>query len=128
MKNNAMKRSSERGSAGTKFLLVFAVIVLIGHAGYNYVPVAYEAESMKNEMQTAVVQGMALPARVNPVENVKSRIIRAAQINSVPEDVFIEVKQSANTMSAHVVYAKQINMLPFGCSNTTTSSTTRPPR
>jgi hypothetical protein len=114
MKNNAMKRNSERGSAGTKFLLVFAGILLIGHAGYNYVPVAYEAESMKTEMQTAVVQGLALPARVNPVENVKSRIMRAAQINSVPDDVLIEVKQTQSSMSAHVVYAKQINMLPFG--------------
>ena len=109
-----MKRNSERGSAGTKFLLVFAVILLVGHAGYNYVPVAYEAESMKTEMQTAVVQGLALSGKINPVENVKSRIIRAAQVNSLPEDVFIDVKQSGSTMTAHVVYAKQVNMLPFG--------------
>ncbi len=114
MKNDAIARSSERGSAATKFLLVFAVILLVAHAGYNYIPVAYEAESMRSEMQTAVVQGLALPGKVNPVDNVKSRIMRAAQINAVPEDAIIDVKQNGNTISAHVVYAKQVNMLPFG--------------
>jgi hypothetical protein len=114
MKNDAMTRSSERGSAGAKFLLVLACILLIGHAGYNYIPVAYEAESMRTEMQTAVVQGLALPGKINPVENVKSRIMRAAQINAVPEDVVIDVKQNGNTITAHVAYAKTVNMLPFG--------------
>lgn len=114
MKNDAITRNSERGSAGAKFVIVFAVILLVAHAGYNYIPVAYEAESMRSEMQTAVVQGMALPGKVNPVENVKSRIARAAQVNQVPEDVIIDVKQNGNSISAHVVYAKTVNMLPFG--------------
>jgi hypothetical protein len=114
MKNDAMTRNSERGSAGAKFLLVLAGILLVAHAGYNYVPVAYEAESMKTEMHTAVVQGLALPGKINPVDNVKSRIIRAAKINDVPADALIEVKQNGNTISVHVAYAKVVNMLPFG--------------
>ena len=88
--------------------------MLVAHAGYNYIPVAYEAESMRSEMQTAVVQGLALPGKINPVENVKSRITRAAQLNAVPEDAIIDVKQNGNVISAHVVYAKTVHMLPFG--------------
>jgi hypothetical protein len=65
-------------------------------------------------MHTAVVQGLALPGKINPVDNVKSRIIRAAKINDVPADALIEVKQNGNTISAHVAYAKVVNMLPFG--------------
>jgi hypothetical protein len=114
MKNAAMKRHSERGSAGVKFLLIFGSLLLAAHAAYNYVPVAYEAESMRTEMQTAVVQGLALPGKVNPVENVKSRIARAAQVNELPTDVVIDVKQNGNVISAHVAYSKQVNMLPFG--------------
>jgi hypothetical protein len=105
---------SERGSAGVKFLIVFVVILLVAHAGYNYVPVAYEAESLKTDMQTAVVQGLALPGKINPVENVKGRILQSAQRNDVPADVLIDVKQAGNTLTAHVVYTKDVNILPFG--------------
>jgi hypothetical protein len=114
MKNAAKDRDSERGSAGVKFIAIFAAILLVAHAGYNYVPVAYEAESLKTEMQTAVVQGLALPGKVNPVDNVKSRIYRAAQLNEVPADALIDVKQAGNVITAHVVYTKPVNILPFG--------------
>jgi hypothetical protein len=114
MKTSARNRETERGGAGVKFLIVFSVILLVAHAGYNYVPVAYEAESLKTDMQTAVVQGLALPAKVNPVENVKARILQSAQRNDVPADVVIDVKQAGNAISAHVVYQKEVSILPFG--------------
>jgi len=114
MKNAAINRESERGSAGAKFLAVFAALLLAANGAYNYVPVAYEAESLKTEMQTAVVQGLAMPGKMNPVENVKAKIIRAAQINEVPADAIIDVKQQGNAITAHVTYTKQVNVLPFG--------------
>ena len=107
-------RESERGGAGVKFLIVFVVILLAANAGYNYVPVAYNAESLKADMQAAVLQGLALPGRINPVDNVKARIQKAIVQNDIPPDALIEVKQSGNSMSAHVVYAKEVNILPFG--------------
>lgn len=114
--NKALQnRESERGSAGVKFVIIFAVILLAAHAGYNYVPVAYEAESMKTEMQTAVVQGLALPGgKINPVDNVKAKIVRAAQINDVPADAVIDVRQAGNVITAHVTYMKEVSILPFG--------------
>ena len=72
--NSVKRRDSERGSAGVKLVIVLAVIVLAANAGYNYVPVAYDAESLKSDMETAVLQGLAMPGKINPVDNVKERI------------------------------------------------------
>ncbi len=114
MKNAAKDRESERGSAGVKFVITMAVILLVANAGYNYVPVAYEAESVKTEMGTAVLQGLALPGKLNPIDNVKARLQKAFVENNVPTDVIMDVKQTGTALTAHVVYIKQVNILPFG--------------
>ena len=110
----ARERKNERGSAGVKFLLVGVVLFLIGHAGCNYIPVAYQGENYKQEMHTAVLQGTALPSTKNPVGVVKERLLKSARENGLPNDALIEVKQVNNAIQAHVRYSTQINMLPFG--------------
>lgn len=107
-------RSGERGSAGAKFLAVFAVILLVANAAYNYLPVAYDAENLKSEMSTAVLQGIAMPGKINPVDNVKARIQKAMTQNDIPADATMDVKQAGNAITAHVVYTKDVNILPFG--------------
>ena len=114
MSKAVRNRDCERGSAGVKFLAVFAVILIVANAGYNYLPVAYNAENLRSEMSTAVLQGIALPGKINPVENVKVRINKAIQQNDIPQDAVVEVKQAGNAITAHVVYTKQVNLLPFG--------------
>ena len=110
-------RRGERGSAGVKFAIFLTGLILAAHAGYNYVPVAYDAESMKTEMSTAVLQGLALPGKLNPVDNVKAKLQRAAQINQLPPDTVIDVKQNGNVITAHVIYTKPVSILPFGMYN-----------
>ena len=114
MNNSSSKRGAERGSVGVKMVAVLLVLFLVAHAGYNYVPVAYEAESVKTEMNTAVLQGMALPGRVNPVDNVKARLQKTFVTNNVPPDAVLDVKQAGNSLTARVAYSKQVNILPFG--------------
>ena len=58
MKHAVKNAESERGGAGAKFMIILVVIILIGNAGFNYVPVAYDAESLKTDMGTAVLQGL----------------------------------------------------------------------
>lgn len=111
---NGTSASSERGSAGVKFMAFLAVLIIVGNAGYNYIPVAYQAESMKTEMGTAVLQGLAMPGKLNPVENIKTRVERAAQANQIPADALITVTQVGNAIQAHVAYEKSVSMLPFG--------------
>lgn len=108
------RRSSERGSAGAKLMLVLLVIVLTAHAGYNYVPVAYNAQSLKGDMDTAILQGMALPGKISPVDNVKERINKALIVNNAPQGATLDVKQAGNGLIARVTYAQQVNILPFG--------------
>jgi hypothetical protein len=114
MNNSTKYRGAERGGAGVKFLIVFVLILLTAHAGYNYVPVAYNAENLKGDMQAAVLQGLALPGKVNPVDNVKTRIQKAIVQNDIPPDAFVEVKAAGNSLTAHVIYTKEVNILPFG--------------
>lgn len=114
MRKRPENRASERGSAGVKALCAFAIIGLVAHAGYNYIPVAYNAESVKTEMNTAVLQGMAMPGKVNIAENVKIRILKVISQHDVPPDVTLDVKQSGNIVTARVAYVKQVDLLPFG--------------
>lgn len=107
-------RDNERGSAGVKLVIALVVIFLGAHAGYNYIPVAYEAESLRTDMQTAVLQGMALPGKMDPVDNVRSRIQQSANRNNVPSNAIIDVKSKANVVTARVAFNREVNILPFG--------------
>jgi len=114
MKRTVIGREAERGSAGVKMMIVLMGIILAANAGYNYVPVAYNAKAMKDDMDTAVLQGMALPGKVNPIDNVKERIQKAMVVNKVPQGATLDVKQAGNAMNARVTYSEPVNLLPFG--------------
>ncbi|HBE81237.1 MAG: hypothetical protein JNK51_01460 [Blastocatellia bacterium] len=114
MKTFQAQKSSEQGSAGVKFLIIFVIIALVGHAGYNYIPVAYEGASFKQEMDTAVVKGLATSGSLKPLEVVQASIQRAAHDYNVPPDAFVEVKASGTVITARVAYTKSVNLLPFG--------------
>ena len=117
MKKVVEERSSERGGAGVKLLIVVLALFLIGNAGYQFIPVAYAGESLKQDMQTAVVQGLAIPGKGSPVDMVKKKILISAENNNVPGDVVIEVKAVNNIIQAHVVYSKEVPVIPFGIYN-----------
>jgi hypothetical protein len=119
MKNiNGKNRRSERGGAGLKLVFVLTILFLIGNALINYIPTAYAGASFREDMQTAVVQGTALPNGNDPVGATKARIRRMLSINSdIPQDAYIEVKQVNSVIQARVAYSKQISILPFGLYN-----------
>jgi hypothetical protein len=117
MKKAVEKRSSERGGAGVKFLIVAVVLFLMGNAAYHFIPVAYAGESLKQDMQTAVIQGFALPSGVSSVEMVKQKIQKSVTSNNIPQDAFVEVKQLNKVIQAHVAYTEAVPVLPFGIYN-----------
>lgn len=114
MKNSMKDRSYERGSAGVKFLILLVVLGLAAHAGFQYVPVAYQGASFRQEMDTAVVKGLAASGAMKPLDVVTAHVTRAATDNQVPADALIEIKPAGNHIQAHVAYVKSVNMLPFG--------------
>lgn len=120
MKNQTVQqppRSGERGGASVKFLMILTVIILIAHAGYNYIPVAYDGEDLKQEMQTAVVQTLVLPNNMDAVGITKQKIQRAIVADDIPPNAVIEVKQINNFCQARVVYSQPVKILPFGLYN-----------
>ena len=108
---------AERGGASVKFMLVALMIILAANAGYNYVPVAYQGENFKQEMQTAVVQGLAMPTTAgNPVEVLKAKLKRIAADSQLPP-ALIDVRQMNNVLTARVRYSKEVSIIPFGIYN-----------
>ena len=114
MTKQCKNRESEHGGAGIKFLLTVVVLILIANAGYNYIPTAYQGQDFKQEMETAVMQGVTMPgANTKQVDAVRARVRRAAEVSGIPDDYYLEVKQTKNVVHAHVIYQKTIPILPF---------------
>jgi hypothetical protein len=106
---------SQRGSANLKLLRTLLIFFIVGNALVNYLPVAYNSENIRQEMHTAVLQGMSLPPTMgNPVEVTKKRIQNAMKINNIPSYAFLEVKQVNNIIQARVAFIQPIAILPFG--------------
>ena len=115
MTNSVYDRRSERGSAGIKAILIFLVLFLAAHAGYNYIPVAYDGANFRQEMDTAVVKGLAASGQMKPLDVVKASVARAASQNNIPDDALIDIKpENGGSITASVAYTKKVGMLPFG--------------
>lgn len=108
------RRRGERGSAGTKFMFTLLVLAIAANAGINYIPVAYQGASFRQEMDTAVVKGLAVPGSTKPADVVKAILTKAARDNDIPPDAMIDVRPAGNTIQAQVVYSKPVQLLPFG--------------
>ena len=115
MNNSERFTEAEHGGAATKFLIIFFVLVLIANAGYNYVPVAYDAASFRQEMDTAVVKGLASSGAMKPLQTVTASMQRAISSYNIPPDAVVEIKPvGAAVIEVHVSYSKKVDMLPFG--------------
>ena len=114
MKKLNNERTSERGSAAIKFTIVILVLALIANAGMNYVPIAYQGASFKQEMDTAVVRGLSASGRIKPLEAVQASIKKASFDYDVPTDAYVDIKPVNGVIEARVAYSKQVSMLPFG--------------
>ena len=114
MNNLENDRNFERGGAGVKFLIIALVLIVIGNAGANYIPVAYDGASFRQEMDTAVVKGLAASGNIKPMDVVTGSVRRAATDYNVPVDAIVEIKPVGGVVQAHVIYSKQVSVLPFG--------------
>lgn len=105
---------SEHGSAGIKALLVLMVLLLIGNAGLNYIPVAYNGASFKEAMDSAVVKGLATSGSMKPYDVVKNHVERAMVDNNIPADAVVDIKATNGVVTANAAYTQDVNILPFG--------------
>ncbi len=104
----------ERGSASTKLLIVAIILFLFGHAGYNYIPIAYEGQDLEEQMQSAVTKGAAMANLGKPLDSVKAHLANAMKGHPIPANAFFNVQEIDGVIQAKLRYTKKIDLLPFG--------------
>src|SRR5215203_1553640 len=109
MTNPQSMRTSERGSAGIKAIMIFLVLFLAANAGYNYIPVAYDGANFRQEMDTAVVKGLAASGQMRPLDVVKAHIQKASNDYQIPASALVDVQPAAGHIRAHVSYEIPVN-------------------
>jgi hypothetical protein len=109
-------RHHELGEGSFKIIVFLVVVLLGGFAASQYVPVAYNAASLKQEMQTIVDQSSAVPAaRENQAGWVEKKLTQVAPTYGVPADAQIIVQNSGDAgITASVNFTAPVSLLPFG--------------
>lgn len=107
---NTMTRQSERGGARLKFLVVAAIIAVVAYAGYQFIPVAYQAYQIKDLMQHDVDTAVALG---RPTAWVGEQLIKSSPEYGIPADAVITSTQDDNRMGVRVQYTKPIEFPGF---------------
>ena len=108
------RRNGEQGSAGIKFLFIVLVLGVFANAGINYLPVAYQAANFRQEMDTAVVKGLAAPGSMRPADVVKASLAKADRDKDIPPEAIIDIRPAGNVVQAQATYTRQVQLLPFG--------------
>jgi hypothetical protein len=102
---NTMTRSSERGGARLKFIVVVAIIGIVAYACYQYIPIAYQAYQIKDLMQHDVDTAVALG---RPASWIKEQLVKSSPEYGIPADAIITPTQQDNRMEVRVQYTKPI--------------------
>ena len=99
------RRTSERGSANLKFVIVMAILGATAYAAYLYVPVAFQANAYKDLMQhyadVAAAQGF-------PPSWTGEQLMKSAAEYEVPVNAVITPVQRENRIEVRVQYVREI--------------------
>ncbi|HXM36185.1 MAG TPA: hypothetical protein VN920_13415 [Pyrinomonadaceae bacterium] len=101
----AIPRSSERGSARVKFVIVALVLGLVAYSGYVFLPVAYDAWLYKDLMQHNV--DVASVAGYPPTW-VKDQLTKSGSEYNVPADAIITANLADNRVVVRVQFTRPI--------------------
>ncbi len=109
-KSARVARRGERGGARLKFLIVIALIGSAAYAGFQYVPVAYNAYLFRDLMQESVDKAVALS---HNGEWIKQQLAKNAAEFGVPQDAVITPTQSDGSHAeVRVRFTRDIQLLP----------------
>jgi hypothetical protein len=106
-------RRNERGSARLKFIIVLAVVALVGYMGFQYIPVAYQSYTFKKFMDESADKAAAstLPAEQKG-SWLENELRTNAKDYGVPADAKMTHIFQNNRMEVTVTFIRQINLLP----------------
>ncbi|MDQ1560079.1 MAG: hypothetical protein QOD32_3139 [Pyrinomonadaceae bacterium] len=104
----ARRRTTERGNSRLNFLIVIVVIAAVAYAGYQYVPVAYQASQLKVFMQDTVNNAVITDKDARWADD---QLRRNLTSYGAPPDARINVANSAGRIEAHVEYTVPVPLL-----------------
>lgn len=99
------------GGARLNFLLIVAVIIVVGYSAYNYAPVAYNAFLYKDRMQEIVNMAAYPPGQ--PVAWVESQLRASAKEYHLPSDMNAIVQKHNGQIVARVRWSQPIHLPGF---------------
>jgi hypothetical protein len=99
------RRSTERGSANIKFLLVMAVLGACAYAGYVYVPIAYSAHGFKDLMQHYVD---VASAEGKPPTWAADQLVKSFAEYDVPGNAVITPLKRDNRIEVRVQFVRPV--------------------
>jgi hypothetical protein len=102
---NTNSRNSERGGARLKFLIVATIIAIVAYAGYQFVPIGYQAYQLKDLMQHDVDAAAAMG---KPDSWVKEQLVKGSAEYGIPADAVISTQTQANRMEVRVQFKKPV--------------------
>ncbi|HEX8636093.1 MAG TPA: hypothetical protein VF703_18240 [Pyrinomonadaceae bacterium] len=99
---------NERGGSRLNFLISMAVIAAVVYAGYQYVPVAYQASQLKVFMQDTVNNAVITGKDARWVED---QLRRSLTTYGVPPDARVTVGTRESRVEARVEYTIPVPLL-----------------
>jgi hypothetical protein len=101
-------RTTERGSARLNLVIMLAVIAAVAYAGYQYVPVAYQAGQLKVFMQDTVNNAVVTDKDARWAED---QLRRSLTSYGAPPDARVTVANRESRIEAHVEYTVLVPLL-----------------
>src|SRR5689334_6246629 len=99
------QRSTERGSASLKFLVVMLVFGACAYAGYIYVPVAYQAHNFKDLMQHYVD---VASAEGKPPGWAGEQLVKSFAEYDVPPNALVTPAKRDNRIEVRIQFVKTV--------------------
>ena len=107
-RGRAVGESGERGGARLNFIVIVAVIALVGYSAYNYAPVAYNAFLFKDFMQETVNKAAYPPGQTN--EWVSQQLRAAAKDYDLPPNMTLNVQKEEGHITARVQWSRPVQL------------------
>jgi hypothetical protein len=107
---NTKTRTSERGGARLKFILVVVIIGVVAYAALQFIPVFFQAYQIKDLMQHDVDTAVTLG---NPPSWIKDQLTKSFPEYGIPADAVIAPTQQDNRMEVRVRYTLPIQFPGF---------------
>ncbi|MCA1555546.1 MAG: hypothetical protein LC747_02540 [Acidobacteria bacterium] len=106
--NFSARKTNERGGARFNLLIVVVVLVAAAYAGYQYVPVAYQASQLKIFMEDTANKAVITDKNAQWVEE---QLRKSLPEYGAPPDTLITVVNRESRLEANMQYTIPIPLI-----------------